>query len=167
VKPLAFDPITEAHRQWIEHEWTTASDGMALVTSIMRVQQIFLSRVDKVLRTYGLTFARFELLSLVSFTRSGALPLSKAGDRLQVHPTSITNSVDRLEADGLVRRRPHETDRRMTLVEILPAGRGLVAQATTALNEKVFCQLGVPETEASTLFELLRNIRFNEGDFSE
>ena len=57
-------------------------------------------------RPYGLTFARFEALALLSFSRRGALPLGKIGDRLQVHPTSVTNTVNRLERDGLVRRAP-------------------------------------------------------------
>jgi DNA-binding MarR family transcriptional regulator len=165
VKVLSFDPIEEARRQWVDHGWTEAADGMAVVTSIMRVQQIYLSRVDAMLRPFGLTFARFELLSLISFTRTGALPLSKAGERLQVHRTSITNSVDRLEAQELVRRRPHKKDRRMTLVEILPAGRKLLDQATTALNEKVFADLGVTRSDSDELFALLRKVRYAEGDF--
>ena len=43
---------------------------------------------------------------LLGFSREGALPLGKAGARLQVHQTSVTNAVDRLEAQGFVRRVP-------------------------------------------------------------
>lgn len=165
TKPLTFDPIEEARRQWIEHGWGEAADGMAVVTSVMRAQQIYLARIDAVLRPFELTFSRFELLTLLSFTRAGALPLSKAGARLQVHPTSITNSVDRLEAQGLVRRLPHVTDRRTTLVEILPAGRHVLDQVTVALNEQVFTTPGVSATDAGKMFVLLRNLRAAEGDF--
>jgi DNA-binding MarR family transcriptional regulator len=128
-------------------------------------QQIYLSRIDEVLRPFGLTFARFELLSLISFSRSGALPLSKAGARLQVHPTSITNSVDRLGAQEMVRRRPRESDRRMTLVEILPAGRDALDGATASLDEKVFMAPGVLGADVGRLFVLLRKVRYVEGDF--
>src|SRR5689334_5312433 len=82
---LPFDPIEEARRQWIEHGWADVADGMAAVTSIMRAQQLFLGRVDNVLRPYELTFARYELLMLLVFSRTGALPLSRIGARLQVH----------------------------------------------------------------------------------
>ena len=91
---------------------------MAAVTSLMRAQQIVLARVEEVLRPFDLTFARYEVLMLMLmllFGRSGSLPLSRLGDRLQVHPTSVTNAVDRLEAQGLVRRSPHPRDRRATL----------------------------------------------------
>jgi DNA-binding MarR family transcriptional regulator len=166
VKVLPFDPIEEARRQWVEHGWVEAADGMAIVTSIMRVQQIYLARIDAVLRSFDLTFARFELLSLISFSRTGALPLSKVGARLQVHPASVTSAVDRLETQGFVRRLPHQTDRRMTLVEIRPVGRAIVGEATMALNEKVFAALGLSVSEMEKLSVLLRNVRDAEGDFA-
>ena len=79
---------------------------MAAVTSLMRAQQVLLARLNDLLRPYGLTFPRYEALMLLSFTRTGALPLGKIGERLQVHRTSVTNIIDKLEADGLVRRVP-------------------------------------------------------------
>jgi len=163
--PLPFDPIEEARRQWVDHGWGEAADGMAVVTSVMRVQQVYLARIDAALRPFDLTFARFELLTLLSFTRSGALPLNKVGARLQVHPTSVTNAVDRLETGGLVRRVPHPTDRRTTLVEILPAGRRVLTGATAVLNDDVFASPGVPAGEAARLFSLLRAVRLAAGDF--
>ena len=166
MKVLPFDPIEEARRQWVEHGWFEAADGMAIITSIMRVQQIYLARIDAVLRSFDLTFARFELLSLISLTRTGALPLSKVGARLQVHPTSVTSAVDRLEAQGFVCRLPHKTDRRMTLVEIRPVGRAIVGEATMALNEKVFAALGLSVSDMEKIFVLLRNVREAEGDFA-
>ena len=85
------DPIAEARRQWQEHGWSDAADGMATVTSIIRAQQVLLQRVEEHLAPFGLSFARFELLRLLAFTRHGELPLGKLGARLQVHPTSITS----------------------------------------------------------------------------
>ena len=40
------------------------------------------------LRPYGITFSRYEALVLLTFSRRGSLPLSKIGERLQVHATS-------------------------------------------------------------------------------
>jgi DNA-binding MarR family transcriptional regulator len=138
---------------------------MAVVTSIMRAQQIYLARVNAALRRFDLTFARFELLALLSFTRRGSLPLNKVGARLQVQPASVTHVVDRLEADGLVRRKPHETDRRATLVEILPPGRALFRKAVTALNDEVFLDPGLPADQARSLVDLIAAVRTHEGDF--
>src|SRR5690606_2710750 len=72
----AIDPIAEARRQWIAHGWTEAAAGMTAVTSIMRAHQLLLARVDATLKPFGLTFARYELLTLLSFTREGRMPMA-------------------------------------------------------------------------------------------
>lgn len=141
--PAEFDPIEESRKQWLAHGWADEADGMSLVTSVMRVHQLLLARVDRTLKPFALTFSRYEVLALLSFTRRGSLPMNKITKRLQVHATSTTNSVDRLEAAGLAARRPHPADGRTTLVEITEAGRDLVARATAALNAEVFLSPGL------------------------
>ena len=158
------DPIAEARRQWVSHGWVDAAAGMTAVTSIMRAQQILLARVDEALKPFSLTFARYELLTLLSFTRDGRMPLSSAASRLQVHPTSVTNTVDRLEAAGLVAREPHPGDRRATLVALTRAGRDLAVQATAALNDAVFAAPGLTADDVEDLVAILARLRRSAGD---
>ncbi len=162
---LGIDPIEEARRQWVNHNWTKAADGMAAVTSIVRVQQIMLQRIDGVLRPLDLTFARYEILTLLSFTKRGSLPMTRMGTLLQVHPTSVTSAVDRLEAQGFVERLPHPSDRRAVLASITDLGRERSAAATTALNSEVFEQLGLTAEQIDSLLGILRTLRTNAGDF--
>ena len=163
--PLPVDPIHAAYRQWIDSGWGDAADGMATVTSVIRAQQILMARVDEILRPLGLTFARFELLMLLRFSRSGKLPMSKASVRLQVHPASITNAADRLEAAGLVQRTPHPSDGRTTLIELTLEGRQLVQLAAAALNESVFSNPGISNLAARELVAVLTGLRREAGDF--
>ncbi|MGO9857446.1 MAG: MarR family winged helix-turn-helix transcriptional regulator [Acidimicrobiales bacterium] len=163
---LSFDPIAEAERQWEAHGWSDEAGAMAVVTSIMRLQQVFLARADAVLRPLGLTFARYEVLMLLSFSRRDALPLGKIGERLQVNPASVTNAVDRLEADGLVTRRSNPDDGRVTLAALTPSGRRVALEATRAVNEQVFTDIGVPDQKVRRLFGLLAELRQAAGDFS-
>ncbi len=79
---------------------------MMAVTSLMRVQQILLARLNDALAPYELTFARYEALMLLYLSRAGSLPLGKMGARLQVHPTSVTNLIDGLEQLGYALREP-------------------------------------------------------------
>jgi DNA-binding MarR family transcriptional regulator len=139
---------------------------MAVVTSIMRLQQVFLARADAVLRPLGLTFARYEVLMLLSFSRRGGLPLGKIGERLQVNPASVTNAVDRLEADGLVTRQPDPDDGRVTVARLTPSGRRTALDATDAVNGQLFADVGVPEPTLRRLFALLAELRRAVGDFS-
>lgn len=159
---LPYDPIEEAARQWRAHG-LGAVDEMQYITSIMRAHQILSARVETVLRPLGLTFPRYEMLMLLVFSRRGALPLSAAGKRLMVHPTSITNTVDKLERDGFVERIPHPDDRRMVLAEITPDGRDIAKRATAALEDIGF---GVGDVDTRAVIASLVELRKDAGDFS-
>jgi DNA-binding MarR family transcriptional regulator len=165
--PLPRDPIADARRNWEDHGWVDVAAPMAAITAIMRTQQILLARVEAILKPLGLTFARYELLALLSFARSGALPMNKASALLQVHPTSVTNAVDRLEKAGLVSRAPHPTDGRTTLIEITTEGRTLAKSATAALNTEVFSQSGFSPEDVDHLISILGRFRRDAGDFSD
>ncbi|RFA11374.1 MarR family transcriptional regulator [Subtercola boreus] len=140
---------------------------MAAVTSIMRAQQLVLARVEGALKPFGLSFARFELLRLLAFSRGGTLPMASATARLQVHPTSVSNTVDRLQRDRLVERSAHPTDGRATLLQLTGAGRELVDRATEALNTAVFSQPGLPDDDLSSLVGVLARFRREAGDFGD
>lgn len=154
-----FDPIREAHRQWVAHGWSDAADGMALVTSITRVQAIFQQRIDSLLKPFDLTFARYEILMLLSFSREGALPMGAIGRRLQVHPTSVTSAIDRLERQGFVSREDHPTDRRAKLARLTEDGRSTAKAATEVLNAQVFTDPGVDPEAVMALRELTDQLR--------
>jgi DNA-binding MarR family transcriptional regulator len=164
---LVLDPVAEAERQWRAHGWHDAAPGMSVVTSIMRVQQLYMGMVDAVLRPHDLTFARFEVLRLLAFSQEGSLPLGKIGSRLQVHPASVTSAIDRLERQGFVVRVPHPTDGRAVLAEITEAGIRVVTRATADLNEQAFTQLGIDEADQHDLVRILRAIRHRAGDFDQ
>jgi len=164
-RPLPFDPIDEARVQWSERWDPDVSDAMAAATSIMRAQQIVLAAVDGALRPFGLTFARYEGLVLLLFSRRGALPLGIMGQRLMIHPASITNIVDRLEDQGLVQRRPHPTDGRTTLAEITEAGRLLAREATAAVNDIAFGLGHLSTPDLRDLCRIVGMLRQGNGDF--
>ena len=153
------DPILEARRQWVDHGWTAAADGMAMVTSLTRVQQLLNERIDAVLRPMDLSFARYEVLMLLSFSRRGSLPMSRVGSLLQVHATSATSAVERLERQGHVERVRDTKDRRAALACLTPEGRAVAERATQALNAEVFEQPGLDPDQVSSLVSLLAGLR--------
>ncbi|MFD8499474.1 MarR family winged helix-turn-helix transcriptional regulator [Amycolatopsis sp. NPDC059657] len=163
--PLPFDPIARAAQLWEDR--IGPSTTMAAVTGLMRVQQIIQSAVDTALKPHGLTFARYEALVLLTFARRSSLPMRVMGERLQLHPTSVTNIVDRLEKDGLVKRVPHPTDRRTTLVEITDDGRTRREEATTAVTAIDFGLTGLTDRQTEQLTELLTKVRKATGDFTD
>lgn len=166
-EPLSFDPIEEAGRQWRKHWGPALVAPMMAVTSVMRVQQILLARLNETLEPFDLTFARYEALMLLYLSRAGSLPLGKIGSRLQVHPTSVTSLVDGLERVGYAERAPHPSDRRTTLATITTTGRDVAAAATEALHTIRFGTPALDKSELVTLTEVLRRVRVAAGDFAE
>ena len=164
VRPLGlpFDPIERAGESWERH--FGPSSAMRAATSVFRVQQILLARFDEVLRPHRLTFARYEVLVLLTFSRRGELPLKVIGSRLMVHPTSVTNAIDRLVAAGYVARRPNPADGRGVLAAITGEGHAVVEVATRALTDLDFGMVDLPEAERDELFDLLRRVRLGAGD---
>ena len=161
------DPISEARRQWADHGWGDAADGMAMVTSLTRAHQLLMERIETVLRPFDLTFARYELLRVLAFSRAGAMPMTRLGSLLMVHPTSVTSAVQRLEKQGFVRRSRGASDRRVVLASITEAGREAVEPATVALNAAVFANPGIAPKDVSTLLGLLGTLRLGAGDLDE
>lgn len=166
-RPLPIDPLAEAKRQWLAHGWTDAADGMAVVTSVMRAQQLLLARVDSSLKPFSLSFARYEMLRLLAFSRAGSLPLSSVVARLQVHATTVTSTAERLVRDGLILREPHPYDGRAALLVLTDAGRELVERATEALNTEVFANPGMSRDDAAELVAIVARLRKDAGDFAD
>ena len=164
-KPSTFDPIAEARRQWNRHWGTAATPSMSAVTSVMRVHQILMARLNDLLRPYNLTFPRYEALMLLYYSRRGSLPLGKMGQRLQVHRTSVTNTIDGLERQGYVERQSHDSDRRTTLAAITEPGRQTARSATEVLNELHFGTLPLGPQELDTITRTLETLRADADGF--
>jgi DNA-binding MarR family transcriptional regulator len=165
MAPLGFDPIEEAARQWRAHWGTAATPAMAAVTSIMRAEQILMKRLNELLKQLDLTFPRYEGLMILYLSRRGALPFGKIGERLQVHPTSVTNLIDGLERAGYVTRERHTTDRRATLASITPQGRAAAEAATEALNDAKFGTSPLHRKDLESITTLLRRLRADADNF--
>lgn len=165
---LPFDPIARAGTLW-RARWGESSQATPMVTatSIMRVQQLLLSEFDAIAGRHGLTFARYEALVLLAFSREGRLSMGRIGERLMVHPTSATNIVQRLAAQGFVDRVANPADRRGAFAVITDTGREAM-EATTAELEAAGFGLGMLSSEEQDqLFSLLRGVRVAAGDFVE
>lgn len=140
---------------------------MAAATSIMRVQQLLLTRFDAIAAAEGLTFARYEALVLLAFSRNRELSMSRIGERLMVHPTSATNIIQRLAAQGFVERVPNPRDRRGTLARITPAGEAAMEAVTERLRAARFGLDGLDRPGLDGLWAILRDIRSKAGDFAD
>ncbi len=82
-----------------------------------------------------------------------------------VHPTSVTNTIDRLERQGYVKRRRNPRDGRGVLAEITADGRDTVERATADLMAADFGLGAYDAGDQGMIFDLLRSLRMDAGDF--
>lgn len=160
---LNFDPIERAAELWSER--IGDARAMRFATSVMRVQQVLLAQFDAVLKPYGITFSRYEVLRLLSFSSTGSLPLSKIGERLMVHPTSVTSLIDRLAQQGLVDRQHDERDRRRVLATLTPEGTKVLEKATHALTDINFGLDALTPEQQDAGYALLKTFRESNEDW--
>lgn len=161
--PADMDLVAEARRNWVDNNLGEV-DAMVAATSLARAHQIVLGRINQALSQFSLTFSRYEALALLSFARNGSMAMARMGERLQVHPTSVTSTIDRLERDGLVSRSPHPDDRRATLATLTKDGRKLLDNATTALEEIRWGMGDVADSRLNDLNHELTSVRSSAGD---
>jgi DNA-binding MarR family transcriptional regulator len=92
------------------------------VTMLLHAAHAAEAEVEAKLDAVGLSLAK--LAALKTLTEAGeSLPLTQLAERLSCVKSNITQLVDRLEADGFVRRLPDPNDRRARLATLTPAGR--------------------------------------------
>ena len=157
------DLVAEARRNWVD-AGLGEIDAMVSATSLARAHQIVLGRINQALSPMSLTFSRYEALALLSFARNGSMAMARMGERLQVHPTSVTSTIDRLERDGLVERTPHPNDRRATLATLTTAGRKLHAAATEELERIRWGMGDMADGQLADLNDGLTHVRASAGD---
>jgi DNA-binding MarR family transcriptional regulator len=109
-----------------------------------------LRRAAEADRGDGLSRARLSALSVVVFR--GPLTLGELAAAEGVRSATMSGIVNGLERGGLVRRRPHGTDRRAVQVEATAAGRRLLDRARTRRIAFVTSKLGdLSKAELDTL----------------
>ena len=111
-----------------------AGGAGALVLSFLATAESVEARLDAAVSPLGLSLAKLGVLNLLAEAKQ-PLPLSELAKIQKCVRSNITQLVDRLEKDGLVRRRPDPDDRRGVLAELTPAGEQAHGKGMRALAE--------------------------------
>src|SRR5439155_4246667 len=106
----------------------------AVVFSLLGAAQVVETRLEAALGAVGLSLAKAGVLRYLAEARE-PLPLSELAKHQKCVRSNITQLVDRLERDGLVRRRADPDDRRGVLAELTPAGEQAHGKGMRALAE--------------------------------
>lgn len=165
LEPAPFDVVEASRRVWLERWDPEAASGMAVFTAILRSEQLLHDQIKAVMRRFDLTFARYEVLTWLATDPESSVTLSWISRTLRIPPATVTNIIDRLEADELLRRVPHPTDARTTIAVITAKGRKLANDATADLNADVYQRIGLTAAKRDQLIALLAELRASGQEF--
>jgi DNA-binding MarR family transcriptional regulator len=164
-EPAPFDVVEASRQVWLRHWNAEAASGMAVFTAVLRSYQLLADEVNRVMRRHSLTFARYEVLTWLATDPESSVTLSWISKTLRIPPATVTNIIDWLEDDKLVRREPHPSDARTTLAVITPRGRKVAQSATDDLNSTVYERIGLTEEQRRQLTDLLAELRASGNEF--
>lgn len=158
------DAIDRIVRQWNRERPQLDVSVTHVLQRISRVYLLQSASFAAVFDRHGITFGEFEVLA--SLLRSGPpyqMSPTQLVDAVVLSSGAMTNRIDRVEALGLVERRPDPSDRRGTLVALTKEGRATVDAAVLehlANEERLLTAL--PSAERGTLARLLRKLLLSE-----
>ncbi|NLD77614.1 MAG: MarR family transcriptional regulator [Acidimicrobiales bacterium] len=165
LRPAPFDVVEASRRVWVERWDDDAASGNAVFTAVLRAHQMLMQQVDAVMKRHDLTFTRYQVLAWLAAEPETARALSWISTVLRVPPATVTNIIDRLESDDMVRRVAHPTDARTTLAELTDLGREVAHDTTVDLNDEVYRPLALGDADRGQLIDLLGSLRANGGEF--
>ena len=151
--------LVAATRAEFEHRGGVAHHQFAVLLEVERINRLIQTLAQPHLAGTDLTYAGWQALMALAYSKHKALPMAKLAERAASHPTTMTRTVDRLIRLGYVRRVRERNDRRVTVIEILPAGEHARETVLQSLDRSQFGLGGVPESRLIRLEGLLRQAR--------
>jgi MarR family transcriptional regulator, transcriptional regulator for hemolysin len=116
------------------------------------------TRFDRWARTYGLTRAQGVILARLH--RQPGLSQIEMAAICEVEPITVGRLVDRLEARGLIARRPDPQDRRINRLHLLPAAEPIIAKIEAYRAEQSAYLLdGISTEERETVLNVLQHMK--------
>lgn len=157
LKPGVMDHVTFITQQWEQERPDLDVTAMGIIGRVGRLYLAYQQGMQKTWAEFGLNAAKFDVLA--TLRRSGAPYVLSPGDLLKatmVASGTMTNRIDRLEADGLVRREVNPEDSRSFLIGLTEDGLALIDQAVTAhVQTQARLLEGLEPQEVETLRHML------------
>ena len=145
------------------------SESFAALHALARVRARIWQALDRELQAREqISMTWFEVLARLA-ENDGALPMNELASALLSSPSGMTRLVDRIEFAGLVRRRPHESDRRVTLVELRDQGRDLLERVMPDIKRVVVEGFAsrISEEQAHSLRSILEQLLQDTGGLDD
>lgn len=159
------DHVSTVHAQWLAQRPDLDTSPVLVIGRIHRIAAALTPELTAVYSRFGLGEGEFDVLA--TLRRQGepyTLTPGELSERTMVTSGAVSKRLDRLEARGLVERRPAEDDRRSRTVHLTDAGRRAIDEAMgahVANEERLLAAL--PARDREVLARLLGRLAESLG----
>lgn len=166
IQPMEKDIIDDLKEDWEKQRPDLDSEPLGIVLRIQSLAKLLGDQASGRLGKYDLQWWQYDALS--TLRRQGEpylMAATELADAGMLTSGAMTNRIDRLEDNGLVKRLQDETDRRRVLVQLTAKGRKLIDSATTARFEVAMNALkSLNIQQRQQLGDLLRRVLLAQGN---
>ncbi len=168
---MSVDHVDRILEQWAAERPDLDVSPMAITGRITRIGTYYREAIQETFRRFDLNCSSFDLLA--TLLRSGppyTLSPGQLLDSSMVTSGTMTNRIDRLEEEGLVRRKQCPNDKRICHVSLTDKGHALISKAVEAHVETLHALTdGISPKDQDALNRLLKKVAsaFEENDHSE
>jgi DNA-binding MarR family transcriptional regulator len=134
-----------------------------VMVALVKASEAFKKDSDTIYRNYGLTFSQYNVLRVLNNSKDGQNSVTVTSKIMLVSSPNMTGIAKRLEKNGFILRKHDPKDERITLLEITPKGKRVLANIKAAHDENMRNYLKhFPSAEKKRLLENLKAI-FNNS----
>ena len=162
IHNLRYNLVRYYKLPYIIHEMDTKMPSNTLETDLLivlnDVARLTRTRFDQYARAYGMTRAQWIILARLD--RQPGLSQNELATICEVEPITVARLIDRLEARGMVERRPDPNDRRVRRLHLLPAATPILAEIARHKNS-IFSDItnGIDSATLATMLEGLLQMK--------
>ena len=164
-KPAKWDIIDELQSDWTRQRPDLDPEPMGVVLRIQALSKILGNQAAEELEQFDLQWWQYDVMA--ALRRRGEpfiMPATDLAEAVMLSSGAMTNRIDRLEEEGLVRRVKDDNDLRRVLVQLTRQGLQVIEVATEARFETATRSLeGLTEGQRESLSNLLRLVLNSQG----
>jgi len=138
------------------------SEDEKILMAIVRAAESFKRVASSLFGKYELSFPQYNILRVLDSSDSGQTRITEVSRIMLVSGANMTGLAKRLEKNGFILRKSDPRDERVTLLQVAPKGKAVLAEIAASRDELLENILrGFSPEEKKTIFSMIRRLLRN------
>jgi DNA-binding MarR family transcriptional regulator len=138
-----------------------------IMIAVVRAAEIFKRMVSAIFREYDLSFPQYNVLRVLDASKEGQSRITDVSRIMLVPGANMTGLAKRLEKNGFIVRKSDPSDERVTVLEIMPKGKKVLANIEKDRDNYLYAMLkGFPEQEKREILNKVKRLIKNSREIA-